>query len=144
MSISISTDMPFHFPLCFHSLFLCLPVYLVEDDRELVHGPCWLSAELGWGPAEFFAEAEIRDGGVGLLSSDGADKKAVSSRVKAHKRLTTLESSSPNVIGMPFSSPRSFSSVIGSFGGCCLSAAQIVSACMAMKSLFCTCPDVGW
>src|SRR3972149_5773962 len=47
-------------------------------------------------------------------------------------------------MGMPFSSLSSLSSVKGMWGGCSLSAAQMVSACMAMKSLFSTCPDMGW
>jgi hypothetical protein len=137
-------DMCFHFSISFMPFFLCLPVYLVEDDGELVDGSGGLPRELSWGPTEFFAEAEVRDGWVGFLSSDGSDKKAVSSLVKAHRVLAILESSSPSRIGMPFSSPRSFSSVMGWFGGCCLSDAQMVSACMAMKSLLCTCPDMGW
>ncbi len=46
-------------------------------------------------------------------------------------------------MGMPFSSPRSLSSVKGWFGGCSFSAAQMVSAWMAMKSLLMTCPEIG-
>jgi hypothetical protein len=63
-----------------------------------------------------------------LLASDGADKKTVSSRVIAHKPLTILENNSPSAMGTPFSSPKSFSSVIGVLGGCSLSAAHMVSA----------------
>jgi hypothetical protein len=114
--------------LSFSSFFLCLTVYLVEDDGELVDGSGWLPLELGWGPPEFFAEAEVCDGWMRLLASDGADKKAVSSLVMAHKSLTILENSSPSAMGMPFSSPKSFSSVIGACCGCSLSAAQMVSA----------------
>jgi hypothetical protein len=73
---------------CFLSFFLCLLVYLVEDDGELVDGSGWLFGELVWGPSEFFAEAEVCDGWMGLLASDGADKKAVSSLVMAHRLLT--------------------------------------------------------
>jgi hypothetical protein len=89
--------------LRFSSLFLSLTVYFVEDDGELVDGSGWLPAELGWGPPELFAEAEVCDCGVRFLASDGADKKVVSSRVMAHKPLTTWESSSPNAMGTPFS-----------------------------------------
>jgi hypothetical protein len=130
--------------LSFSSFFLCLAVYLVEDDGELVDGSGWLLCELGWGPPEFFAEAEVCDSWMWFLASDGADKKAVSSRVMAHKSLTILENSSPSAMGMPFSSPKSLSSVMGAVGGCSLSAAQMVSACMAMKSLLTTCPETGW
>jgi hypothetical protein len=130
--------------LRFSSFFLCLPVYFVEDDGELVDGSGWLLGELGWGPPEFFAEAEVRDGWVRFLASDGSDKKAVSSSVIAHKPLTILESSSPSAMGMPFSSPKSLSSVKGSWRGCSLSVAQIVSAWIAMKSLLTTCPETGW
>jgi len=80
---------------------------------------------------------------VWLLASDGADKKAVSSLVMAHKPLTILESNSPSGMGMPFSSPSNFSSDMGVWGGCSLSDAHMVSACMAMKSLLSTCPDSG-
>jgi hypothetical protein len=103
-----------------------------------------LPCELGWGPPELFAEAEVRDCGVGLSALDCSDKKAVSSRDMAHKPLTTCESSSPSAMGTPSSSPNSFSSVIGVLAGCSLSAAQMVSAWMAMKSLLTTCPDKGW
>jgi hypothetical protein len=128
----------------FFRLFLCQPVYLVEDDGELVNGFGGLPCELGWGPSELFAQAEVRDGWVRLSTFDGSDKKAVSSRVMAHKPLTTRESSSPRAIGTPSSSPNNFSSVIGVLAGCSLSAAQMVSAWMAMKSLLTTCPDKGW
>jgi hypothetical protein len=114
--------------LSFSPFFLCLAVYLVEDDGELVDGSGWLLCELVWGPPEFFAEAEVCDGWVRLLASDGADKKAVSSRVMAHRLLTILENNSPSAMGTPFSSPKSFSSVIGVLGGCSLSAAHMVSA----------------
>jgi hypothetical protein len=130
--------------LRFSPFFLRLAVYLVEDDGELVDDSGGLPSELGWGPPELFAEAEVCDCGVRFLASDGADKKAVSSRVMAHKSLTIRESSSPSAMGMPFSSPRSLSSVIGVLAGCSLSAAQMVSACTAMKSLLTTCPDTGW
>jgi hypothetical protein len=130
--------------LSFSPFFLCLAVYLVEDDGELVDGFGWLFCELVWGPPEFFAEAEVCDGWVRFLASDGADKKAVSSRVIAHRLLTSLENNSPSGTGMPFSSLNSFSSVKGSWGGCSLSAAQIVSAWIAMKSLLTTCPETGW
>jgi hypothetical protein len=130
--------------LSFSPFFLCLTVYLVEDDGELVDGSGWLLCELVWGPPELFAEAEVCDSWVRFLASDGADKKAVSSRVMAHRLLTILESNSPSGTGMPFSSLKSFSSVKGAVGGCCLSAAHIVSACMAMKSLLSTCPEMGW
>jgi hypothetical protein len=114
--------------LSFSSFFLCLAVYLVEDDGELVDGSGWLLCELGWGPPEFFAEAEVCDGWMRLLASDGADKKVVSSRVIAHKPLTILENNSPSAMGTPSSSPKSFSSVIGACGGCSLSATHMVSA----------------
>jgi len=120
--------MLFRLFLSFSPFFLRLTVYLVEDDGELVDGSGWLFCELVWGPPEFFAEAEVCDGWVRLLASDGADKKAVSSRVMAHRPLTILENNSPSAIGTPFSSPKSFSSVIGVLGGCSLSAAQMVSA----------------
>src|SRR4030042_5114267 len=113
----ISTLMLFRLFLHFSSLFLCLAVYLVEDDGELVDGSGWLPCELGWGPPEFFAEAEVCDGWMRFLASDGADKKAVSSRVMAHKSLTILESSSPSGMGMAFSSPNSLSTVSGALGG---------------------------
>jgi hypothetical protein len=130
--------------LRFSSFFLCLPVYFVEDDGELVDGSGWLLCELVWGPPEFFAEAEVCDDWMRFLSSEGADKKAVSSLVMAHKPLTILESTSPSAMGMPFSSPKRLSSVMGAWGGCSLSAAQMVSACIAMKSLLTTCPETGW
>jgi hypothetical protein len=130
--------------LRFPLLLLRLAVYLVEDDCELVDGAGWLPCEFCWGPPEFFAEAEGGDCGVRLSASDCADKKAVSSRVIAHKLLTIRENNSPSAMGTPFSSPNSFSSVIGSPCGCSLSDAQMVSACMAMKSLFVTCPETGW
>jgi hypothetical protein len=130
--------------LRFSPFFLCLAVYFVEDDGELVDSFGWLPCKLGWGPPEFFAEAEVCDDWVRFLASEGADKKAVSSRVMAHKSLTILENNSPSAMGMPFSSPKSFSSVSGVLGGCSLSAAQIVSACIAMKSLLTTCPEMGW
>jgi hypothetical protein len=98
---------------CFLSFFLCLAVYLVEDDGELVDGSGWLFCELVWGPPEFSAEAEVCDGWVWFLASDGADKKAVSSLVMAHRSLTILENNSPSGMEMPFSSPKSFSSVSG-------------------------------
>jgi len=120
--------MLFRLFLSFSPFFLCLAVYLVEDGGELVDGSGWLFCELVWGPPEFFAEAEVCDGWMWPLASDGADKKAVSSRVMAHRLLTILESNSPSAMGMPFSSPKSFSSVKGSWGGCYLSAAQMVSA----------------
>jgi hypothetical protein len=129
---------------CFFPFFLGLPVYFVEDDGELVDSFGWLPCKLGWGPPEFFAEAEVCDDWVRFLASEGADKKAVSSRVMAHKPLTTCESSSPRAMGIPFSSPKSLSSVSGVLGGCSLSAAQMVSACIAMKSLLTTCPETGW
>jgi hypothetical protein len=130
--------------LRFLFLFLCSTVYFVEDDCVLVDGSGRLLCELGWGPAEFFAETEVGDGWVGFLASDGSDKKAVSSRVSAHKPFTSCEKSSPSGIGMPSSSFSSFSRLSGMLGGCSLSEAHIVSACMAMKSLFCTCPVMGW
>jgi hypothetical protein len=130
--------------LRFSLLLFYLPVYLVEDDGELVDCAGGLPAKLCWGPPELFAEAEVRDRGVRLSAFDGSDKKAVSSRVMAHKPLTTRESSSPSAMGTPSSSPNSFSSVIGALAGCSLSAAQMVSAWMAMKSLLTTCPDKGW
>jgi hypothetical protein len=114
--------------LSFSPFFLCLAVYLVEDDGELVDGSGWLPCELGWGPPELFAEAEVCDCGVRFLASDGSDKKAVSSSVMAHRLLTIFESNSPSAMGTPFSSLNSFSSVKGSWGGCSLSAAQMVSA----------------
>jgi hypothetical protein len=114
--------------LRFSSLFLCLAVYVVEDDGELVDGSGWLLCELVGGPPEFFAESEVCDGWVRSLASDGADKKAVSSRVMAHKPLTILENNSPSAMATPFSSPKSFSNVIGACAGCSLSAAQMVSA----------------
>jgi hypothetical protein len=114
--------------LRFSPFFLRLTVYLVEDDCKLVDSSGWLLCELVWGPPEFFAEAEVRDGWMWFLASDGADKKAVSSRVMAHKSLTILENSSPSAMGMPFSSPKSLSRVMGAVGGCSLSAAQMVSA----------------
>jgi hypothetical protein len=129
--------------LRFSPLFLCLAVYLVEDDGELVDSSGWLLGELVWGPPEFFAEAEVCDDWMRFLASDGADKKAVSSRVMAHKSLTIFENNSPSATGMPFSSPKSLSSVMGAWGGCSLSAAQMVSACIAMKSLLTTCPETG-
>jgi len=119
-------------------------VYFVEDNGELLDGFCWLPCEFCGEPSEFLAEAEVCDCRVGFLASDGADKKAVSSWVTAHRLLTTWESSSPRDTGMPFSSLKSFSSVIGAFGGCSLSDDQMVSACIAMKSLLRTCPDTGW
>jgi len=124
--------------------FLCLSVYFVEDDGELVDGSGWLPSELGWSPPEFLAEAELCDGLVRSLASDGSDKKAVSSLVMAHKPLTALDKSSPSAIGTPSSSPSSFSSVNGLCEGCSFSAAHMVSACIAMKSLLSTCPDMGW
>jgi len=130
--------------LHFSSFFLCLPVYFVEDDGELVDGSGWLLGELVGGPAEFFAEAEVCDDWMRFLASEGADKKAVSSLVMAHSSLTIFESNSPRAMGMPFSSPKSLSSVRGAWGGCSLSAAQMVSACIAMKSLLTTCPETGW
>src|SRR3989337_4236225 len=39
MSISVSMDMCFHFSISFMPFFLCLSVYLVADDGELVDGP---------------------------------------------------------------------------------------------------------
>jgi hypothetical protein len=114
--------------LSFSPFFLRLAVYLVEDDGELVDGSGWLLCELVWGPPEFFAEAEVCDGWMWSLASDGADKKAVSSRVMAQRLLTILENNSPSGTGMPFSSPKSFSSVIGVLSGCSLSAAHMVSA----------------
>jgi hypothetical protein len=130
--------------LRFSSFFLCLLVYFFEDDGELVDGSGGLPCELVWGPPELFAEAEVCDGWVRFLTSDGADKKAVSSSVMAHKPLTILESNSPSAMGMPFSSLNSLSSVMGVFGGCSLSAAQMVSAWIAMKSLLTTWPEMGW
>jgi hypothetical protein len=124
--------------------FLCFTVYLVENNDEFVDGSGWLASEMVWGPPEFFAEAEVCDGWVWFLSSDCADKKAVSSRVIAHNPFTICESSSPRAMGMPFSSPNNFSNVIGDCGGCSFRDAQMVSACIAMKSLLCTCPDTGW
>jgi hypothetical protein len=112
----------------FSPFFLCLAVYLIKDDDELMDGSGWLPLELVGGPPEFFAEAEVCDGWMRLLASDGADKKVVSSRVMVHKPLTILENNSPSAMGMPFSSPKSFSSVMGAVGGCSLSAAQMVSA----------------
>jgi hypothetical protein len=109
-------------------LFLRQPVYLVEDDGELVDCAGWLPANLCWGPPELFAETEVRDGGVRLSAFDCSDKKTVSSRVMAHKPLTIRESSSPSAMGTPSSSPNSFSSVKGALDGCSLSAAQMVSA----------------
>jgi hypothetical protein len=129
---------------CFLFFFLCLAVYFVEDDGVLVDGSGGLVGELGWGPAEFFAESEVGDGWVGFLASDGSDKKAVSSLVNAHKLFTTWENNSPNGIGTPFSSPSNLSSVTGLLCGCSLSEAQIDSAWMAIKSLLCTCPEMGW
>jgi hypothetical protein len=130
--------------LRFSLLLLDLTIYLVEDDGELVDCVGWLPAKLCGGPPELFAEAEVRDRGVRLSAFDCSDKKAVSSRVMAHKPLTTRESSSPSAMRTPSSSPKSFSSVIGALAGCSLSAAQMVSACIAMKSLLTTCPDNGW
>jgi hypothetical protein len=118
-----------------------LTIYFVEDDGELVDGAGGLPAKLCWGPPELFAEAEVCDCGVRLFAFDDSDKKAVSSRVMAHKPLTTRESNSPSAMGTPSSSLNSFSSVIGALAGCSLSAAQMVSACIAMKSLLTTCPD---
>jgi hypothetical protein len=118
--------MLFRLFLSFSPFFLRLAVYLVEDDGELVDGSGWLFCELVWGPPEFFAEAEVCDGWVRLLASDGADKKAVSSRVMAHKPLAILESNSPSAMGMPFSSPKSFSSVMGACGGCSCTAAWTI------------------
>src|SRR3989304_322792 len=57
----ISTLMLFCLFFCFLSFFLCLVVYLVEDDGELVDGSGWLFCELVWGPPEFSAEAEVLD-----------------------------------------------------------------------------------
>src|SRR3989304_5425456 len=74
----ISTLMRFCLFFCFLSFFLCLAVYLVEDDGELVDGSGWLFCELVWGPSEFFAEAEVLDGWGWFLASDCAGKKAVS------------------------------------------------------------------
>jgi hypothetical protein len=120
--------MLFRLFLSFSPFFLCLAVYLVKDDGELVDDSGWLPCELVWGPPEFFAEAEVCDCWMWSLASDGADKKAVSSRVMAHKPLAILENNSPSAMGMPFSSPKSLSSVIGVLSGCSLSAAQMVSA----------------
>src|SRR3990170_3566276 len=50
---------------CFLSFFLCLLVYLVEDDGELVDDSGWLFGELVWSPSKFFAEAEVCDGWMG-------------------------------------------------------------------------------
>jgi len=54
--------MLFCLSFCFSSFFLCLAVYLVEDDEELVDGSGGLSCELFGGPSELFAEAEVCDG----------------------------------------------------------------------------------
>jgi hypothetical protein len=136
--------MPFCLFLRFSLLLLCLVVYFVEDDGELVDDSGWLLGKLVGGPSEFFAEAEVGDCWMRLLSADGSDKKAVSSRVMAHKSLTILENNSPSGMGTPFSSLSSLSSVKGLCWGCSLSAVQMVSACIAMKSLLTTCPDRGW
>src|SRR4030042_4670572 len=72
----ISTLMLFRLFLRFSPLFLCLAVYLVEDDGELVDGSGGLPCELGRGPPEFFAEAEVCDGWVRVLGSVGGGKKA--------------------------------------------------------------------
>jgi hypothetical protein len=138
------TLMLFCFLFSFSFFLFCLPVYLVEDNCVLVDDSGGLLCEFGWGPAEFFAETEVGDGGVGFLAADGADKKSVSSLESAQRPFTIWEKSSPNAIGTPFSSLRSLSSDTGFVSGCCLRAAQIVSACMAMKSLACTCPERGW
>ena len=79
------------FCLFLHSLFffLCLAVYLVEDNSVLVDDSGRLLGEFCGCPAEFFAESKVGDGWVGFLASDGSDKKAVSSLVNAHNPFTT-------------------------------------------------------
>jgi hypothetical protein len=114
--------------LRFFLLLLCLAVYLVEDDGELVDGSGWLPAELCWGPSELFAEAEAGDCWVRLSASDCADKKAVSSCVMAQRLLAIRLNNSPSAMGTPFSSPNSFSNVMGLLWGCSFSEAQMVSA----------------
>jgi hypothetical protein len=102
-----------HLFLSFQSFFFSLQVYLVENDCEFVDGSGWLPCELGWGPPEFLAQSEVGDCWVGFLTSDGADKKAVSSLVKAHRLLAILDSNSPSGMGTPFSSASNRSSVMG-------------------------------
>jgi hypothetical protein len=133
-----------HLFLSFQSFFFSLLIYLVEDDGEFVDGSGWLPCKLGWGPPELLAQSEVGDCWVWFLASDGADKKAVSSLVKAHRLLAILDSNSPSGIGTPFSSASSLSSVMGWLGGCSFNEAQMVSACIAMKSLLSICPVVVW
>jgi hypothetical protein len=124
----MDTLMSFGFLFSFCFFFFGLAVYFVEDNGVLVDDSGGLACEFCWGPAEFFAEPKVGDGGMGFLAADGSDKKAVSSRVKAQRLLTTCENNSPNAMGTPFSSPNSRSSVTGLAAGCSLSDAQIVSA----------------
>ena len=81
---------------------------------------------------------------IRLLSPDGSDKKADSSRLTLFSLLAIWLKSSPKPMGMPSSSLSSFSSVIGLCAGCSFRLAQIVSAWMPMKSLLMMWPDTGW
>jgi hypothetical protein len=127
--------------LSLFDFLFCHLVHLVQDHKELLDGFCWLSCELVWGPSELFAEAEFCEGFVWLLSSDCSDKKAVSSFDTLQSRFVTLLSNSPSPTLTPSVSLSSFARVMGSFLGCSFRLAQIVSACIATKSLLSTWPD---
>jgi hypothetical protein len=109
----------------------------------LFDGSGWLLLDLQWGPSEFLGEPEFCEGRVWFASADGSDKKRCSSAATLHSLLAIFEKSSPNSIGMPFSSPSSFSKAIGLLAGCSLRLAQMVSAWMATKSLLTICPVTG-
>jgi hypothetical protein len=112
-----------------------LAIYLGQDEDELLDDSGWLPSDLQRGPTEFFCEPEFCEGWVGFAAADGSDKKRCSSAAMLHSLLTILEHISPSSIGMPSSSPNSFSKVIGLFAGCSLRLAHMVSAWMATKSL---------
>jgi hypothetical protein len=78
--------MHFRLTLCLFNLLLRLSVLLIQNNKELLDCFGWLLVKLGYCPPELFAEPINREGWVRFVSSDGFDKKRVSSGVTVLRR----------------------------------------------------------